>query len=162
MTNIWVDGVKSCSIAGCLPKINLKISIETCSSSAERKQEGVFVFLRDGKFLDQNSRKCTVKIHKLSRFAGNNRQWNKGPIFQTSVHTALPQSVHHVSRRCGQDAQRSVRISWWCGRFQNHQWDLRRTGEVQTERHPDILNSSVGSDCQKGLSVQRAHQAAVS
>jgi len=33
---------------------------------------------------------------------------------------------------------------------------------VQTEIHPDVLNSSDGSGCQERLSLQGAHQTAVS
>ena len=105
---------------------------------------------------------CTLTIQYLPRYTGNNGPRNKGTVLQAPVHTALPQSLQHARSRCSQDAQRDARVSLWWWSFPFYQWDLWRTREVQTQIHPDTLYSSRGSDCQERLSLQGAHQTAVS
>ena len=105
---------------------------------------------------------CTLTIQYFLCFAANNRPRNEGTVLQAPVHTALPQSLHLARSRCSQDAQRDARLSLWCPSFPFYQWDLWRTREVQTEIPPDTLYSSHVSACQERLSLQGAHQTAVS
>ena len=105
---------------------------------------------------------CTLTIQYFLCFAANNRSRNEGTVLQAPVHTASPQSVHQTRSWCSQNAKRATRFSLWCPSFPFYQWHLRWRREVQTEIHPGFRIISYGSDRQKRLSLQGAHQTTVS
>jgi hypothetical protein len=48
--------------------------------------------------------KIPYSLQCLPCFTGNNGPPDKGTVLQAPVHTALPQSLHHVRGGCGQGA----------------------------------------------------------